>query len=239
VLYGGPVSDIPAPPARRLREPRWLDPRLVLGVLLILLSIVLAARVLGSADRSIRVWSLTRDLPRGAELTAADLAPARVRLFGSGEAYLPATGERPVGRVLARDVGKGELLPRAALADGGAEPARLVTVPVRRSHALGGELGRGDLVDIIATVGQPGRGGVTRPVLTGVMVVDVVAEAAGFGRGSADFAIVVSVAPADAVALAAAVQGAELDVVTVVPAGGRSGDIGDGDVVVGPVPSPR
>ncbi|MEO6204316.1 MAG: SAF domain-containing protein, partial [Mycobacteriales bacterium] len=83
------VSDPPASPrASRLAAPGWLDTRLVLGVLLVLASVVVGARVLSSADRSQTVWVLTRDLAPGAELTSDDLTVARVRLFTDGAEYI-------------------------------------------------------------------------------------------------------------------------------------------------------
>jgi Flp pilus assembly protein CpaB len=224
------------PAATRLQRPRWGDPRLVAGVLCLALSVLLGARLLGSADDAIRVWALTRALPGGTELTADDLRPERVRLFGSAAArYVSADeGASPAGRVLARDVGAGELLPVAALLDPGAEPAqRLVTVPVDRDHALGGELTRGDVVDIVATT-KDGARSTTTPVLLGVTVVDVVRPGGGFGGGTGDFAIVVAVAPEQALTLAAAVQGAALDVLKVV--GRRAGS--SGPAVASPTATP-
>lgn len=234
------MSELASPAATRLRQPRWLEPRLVAGILCIVVSVLLAAQVLGSADSSVRVWAVTRDLPRGTTLTEADLSKVRVRLFGSSaERYLSATeGASPVGRVLARDLGAGEMLPASALtATEARAPRRLVTVPVEREHALGGSLSRGDVVDIVATVRESGRTAVTTAVLKGVTVVDVVRPSGGFGGGSGEFAIVVSVAPADALRLTAAVQVADLDVIKVVE-GDQHGDIGDGAVSSGTQPTP-
>lgn len=234
------MSELASPAATRLQKPRWLEPRLVAGVLCIVVSVLLAAQVLGSADASVRVWAVTRDLPRGTELTAGDLSRVRVRLFGdSAQRYLSATeGASPVGRVLARDLGAGEMLPASALTDtADRAPRRLVTVPVEREHALGGALQRGDVVDIVATVRDAGRGARTEAVLKGVTVVDVVRPSGGFAGGSGEFAIVVSVAPADALRLTAAVQVADLDVIKVVE-GDQRGDIGDGAVSSGVQPAP-
>ncbi len=52
-----------APVARRVRPPRWLDLRLVLGVLLVLGSVLLGARVVGAADATVPVWAAAGDLP--------------------------------------------------------------------------------------------------------------------------------------------------------------------------------
>lgn len=130
------MSDIPASPkAHRLVTPAWLDGRLVLGVLLVLVSVVVGARVLSSADRSQLVWAAADDLTVGSQLEAGDLAPVRVRLFESGPRYLAAGGSAPVGWIVTRGVGAGELLPEGALVTPGADvDFRLVTVPVEVGH---------------------------------------------------------------------------------------------------------
>ena len=130
------VSDpLPSPRAQRLARPGWLDARLVLGVLLVLVSVVVGARVLSSADRSQLVWAASKDLTAGSELSEDDLEPVRVRLFDSGVEYLRASGAPPVGYVLRRGVGAGELMPERALGRPETEvDLRLVTVPVEAGH---------------------------------------------------------------------------------------------------------
>ncbi len=100
---GGPLSDMPASPsASRLSAPGWLDGRLVLGVLLVLVSVVVGARVLSSADRSTLVWAAATDLSAGAALTSADVEPVRVRLLdGLADRYVPQQQDL-VGQVLER-----------------------------------------------------------------------------------------------------------------------------------------
>jgi len=130
------VSDPPSSPrASRLATPGWLDGRLVLGVLLVLVSVVVGARVLSSADRSTLVWAASKELTAGTLLAAGDLEPVRVRLFETTAQYVGADGSPPVGYVVRRGLGAGELLPHEALTEPerGAE-LRLVTVPVEAGH---------------------------------------------------------------------------------------------------------
>src|SRR5215217_795400 len=54
------VTDLPSPKASRLPRARWLDTRLLLGVLLVLLAVVLGAKVLADVDERVEVWSVTR-----------------------------------------------------------------------------------------------------------------------------------------------------------------------------------
>ena len=103
----------------------------MLGVLLVLGSVLLGARVVGAADATVPVWAVDRDLAAGTELTADDLVAVDVRLDDAAGAYL-STGTRPEGRTLARAVRAGELLPRSALE----EPAELVqlALPVQSGY---------------------------------------------------------------------------------------------------------
>ena len=130
------MSDPPASPrASRLATPGWLDGRLVLGLLLVLVSVVVGARVLSSADRSTLVWAASKDLTAGTLLAEGDLEPVRVRLFESAGAYVGAGGQPPVGYVVRRGLGAGELLPQGALTEPQrSAELRLVTVPVEAGH---------------------------------------------------------------------------------------------------------
>lgn len=146
-----PVAPTPAetpagPVPRRVRPPRWLDLRLVLGVLLVLGSVLLGARVVSAADATVPVWAVAEDLAAGTELAAGDLVAVDVRLDSTADAYL-STGTRPEGRTLARAVRAGELLPRSVLE----ELAELVQValPVQAGY-VPPSLERGQLVDVYA-----------------------------------------------------------------------------------------
>lgn len=201
----------------RLRQPSWTDARLVAGLLMVLVSVVAGAAVIGNADRTVRVWAVRRALPAGTTLTGDDLTQRRVRLFGADRTrYVDARGGDPAGRVLLRDLGDGDLLPLSALAEPGTTETRVVGLPLDRAHALGGEVERGDVVDVFAT--RKGADGVeTKAVARNVRVVGVDRPSGGFaaGRGG-DFVVLVEVSPDLALDLAAAVRGAEIDLSRVV-----------------------
>ena len=169
----GPAA-VPGTVPRRVRPPRWLDLRLVLGVLLVLGSVLLGARVVAAADATVPVWSAAGDLAAGTQLTAEDLVAVDVRLDDVAGAYL-ATSTQPEGRTLARAVRSGELLPRTALE----EPAELVqlALPVQAGYVPPG-LDRGQVVDVYA-------------------VADPAAGATAAGDGSV--ALVVAAAPVQAI----------------------------------------
>jgi hypothetical protein len=161
-----------------VRPPRWLDLRLVLGVLLVLGSVLVGARVVTAADATVPVWAATADLAPGTVLARADLIAVSVRLDDVARSYL-ATSTHPEGRVLGRAVRAGELLPRSVLD----EPTGLVqlALPVQAGF-VPPSLTRGQLVDVYA-VADPAAGA---PAAAGGGVDRVVAAApvqAVSGRG--------------------------------------------------------
>jgi hypothetical protein len=150
-----PPEVLPGPTPRRVRPPRWLDLRLVLGVLLVLGSVLLGARIVSAADATVPVWAAATDLAPGTELDAGDLVPVDVRLDDAAGLYL-STSTRPEGGLLARAVREGELLPFSALE----EPAEHVQLPlpVPAGYVPPGLKG-GDLIDVYA-VADPAAGAV-------------------------------------------------------------------------------
>lgn len=211
---GAPVS----PAARRLAQPSWLDARLVVGVLLVLGSVLLGAKVLAGADTRQQVWVAARDLAPGTTLGSADLTQADVRLYDESARYL--AGPPPVGYVVVRPLAAGELLPAAALAaPGKAAPRREVTVPVQGAH-LPPDLARGQQVDVYVTPSDAAakRAGSFAPrlVLSGATVARV--SRPGGLSGAAEVPVVLAVPPDQVAALVQALADGTLDLVRV-PAG--------------------
>jgi hypothetical protein len=224
-----PSTEPPVGPSpRRVRPPRWLDLRLVLGVLLVLGSVLLGARVVASADATVPVWAVTGDLAPGTELSADDLRPVEVRLGDAADAYL-STSTRPEGRTLARPVRSGELLPRAALE----EASELVhlALPVQSGYVPPG-LERGQVVDVYA-VADPAGGatgvadGSVTPVVRGATVQAVSGRSDGvLSTPTTAIQVVVAVGADDAPAVLGAIAGRPLVVVVHDSADGGAGVAG-------------
>lgn len=221
-----PVSDSPV--AQRLAMPRWRDTRLVLGLVLVLLSVLLGARVISAANRTQLVVTAARGLPVGHVLAESDLATAAVRLTGASAAnYWPATDATGlVGHALLVAIAAGDLLPRSAVAAGAAAvPTRQVSVPVDPGRVPA--LVPGQLVDVFATYkGNGATPPVTLAVVRG-------AEFLGIGGSSAagDVAVRLRVTPAQTGLLVEASEVAALDIVAEEPAGNDAGDVGPGPFV--------
>lgn len=206
----------PSPPARRFRPPSWFEPRLLAGVLLVVVSVATGARIVSTADRSVQVWSLSRDVAAGTVLAADDLLAARVRLFASAATYL-STADSPAGQAVTRGLTEGELLPASALR--GSTPASIVNLPVRPEDAPA--VSRGQAVDVWAGTRQCAP----RRVLAAAAVQDVRGDGGGsLSGGAGALQVVVRVAPADAERLLAAL-GADATIRLVVVEGdqGRGG----------------
>ncbi|MEP7089697.1 MAG: hypothetical protein ABI776_06255 [Nocardioidaceae bacterium] len=198
----------PSPPAVRADPARWRDPRLVAGVALVALCAVLGGRVLASADDTVEVWAARFALDRGQQVGAGDLVRREVRFADQADAdrYLPAT-DLPAGARVDREVGAGELLPRAAL--GKASQASLTEVPLSvGTEAVPSTVRVGSLVDVwvtpdraeatarstlvfddVAVVSVPRTGSSLGPTSTRQVIVGVDAEqSAGLARSIAALA---------------------------------------------------
>jgi hypothetical protein len=205
----------PSPVPRRVRPPRWLDLRLVLGVLLVLGSVLLGARVVTGADATVPVWSASGDLAAGTVLDGGDLVAVSVRLDDVAGQYL-ATSTRPEGRVLGRAVRAGELLPRSALEE--ATGLVQLALPVQAGYVPPG-LTRGQVVDVYAVaapaVGATGKtGGKVDLVVSAAPVQAVTGRGDGvLSTATTTVQVVVAVAGEDAADVLGAIGGRGLVVV--------------------------
>lgn len=141
-----------SPPATRHRAGLWKDPRLVIGVALVAVSALLGATLLGGADATVGVWAARTPLARGQDVTAGDLVRRQVRFAEQADAdrYVSAGTTLPSDAVLVRDVGPGELLPRAAL--GTAADGSSVEVPLSvPAEAVPATVRSGSVVDVWVT----------------------------------------------------------------------------------------
>lgn len=196
---------------------------------MVLLAVLGGAAAISAADKSVQVWAVRHPVKAGTTLTKDDVTARRVRLYGADRGrYLDVRRGDPAGRVLLRDMGDGELLPISALGDRNAARAtRVLGLPLDRAHALGGDVRRGDVVDVIATRKTAGGGFTTYAVVRAVRVIDVSKPGNGFGAGGRnDFVVMVEVDPAQALPLASAIQSAELDLTLVVAGSDGPGDVG-------------
>jgi Flp pilus assembly protein CpaB len=216
------------PVASRVGRRRWKDTRTVVGLIVLLASVGLGARLLATGSDTSPVLAVSADLPAGHVLVAADLDVAKVRLDPSAaSAYLAGDREQSViGRVLSRGVTRGELLPAAAVDSQAAGPQRMVPVKVRDGRLPA--LQRGDRVDVFATVmtraSTPGAVAscAAVPVVTDAQVGQAVQQS----ESGSDVTLDLLVDPGEAGALILASEAGAVDVARHVAAGDDQGDVG-------------
>jgi len=183
-----------SPAPRRVRTPNWLDLRLVAGVFLVLVAMAVGGLVLANSGKTRRVWAVTHDIAAGAALTAADLAPARIRMTHAATLYIPADSDlgHIVGQKVNRNLTSGELLPRTALSSSNATVT--MTVPLTSDQAP--KITRGQKITLWVST-RSSR--CQAQVVVGAALVQDVESAGGgsFGTSSAEN-VVVRLSPADA-----------------------------------------
>jgi hypothetical protein len=203
--------------ASRLATPRWLDLRLVLGVLLVLLAVVSGARVFAGAGHYTGVYVARHALVPGEHLAAGDLSVGEVRFNDDGASYVAASGRAPIGYVVTRYVDAGEFVPLAALSANSAQvtDSRYVTVPVSPGHLPDG-LDHGDLVDVYVTPKVATGDKVPLPsrVLAAVAVDSDDGGSQSLSAGST-VAVVLDVPAADVATMVHAVESGTIDLVRV------------------------
>jgi hypothetical protein len=130
LTQGETLSDLPTPVASRLRRPSWRDPRLVVGLLLVLAATVAGSVAVAAADDRTAMYAARSPLVPGQRLTVERLVRVDVQLGGHGAAYLSAEKPLPEGAFVLREVRAGELVPASALGDEGQVAVQPLTLLV-------------------------------------------------------------------------------------------------------------
>lgn len=167
---------------QRLRIRPWRDPRLLLGLLLVLAATVLGGRLAAAADDTVEYWSVRSAAAPGDTPSEDDLRPTRVRLSGDvADAYLRTDEElaAPLADLVwTHAVEAGSLVSRSDLV--ARSSTNRVQLPLSVTDgAAPADLARGDLVDVWVGPGpgdEPGQDAVR--VLARVRVLQTGDEAA-------------------------------------------------------------
>lgn len=138
--------------APRLQKPSWKDPRLLIGVLLVLGSVAGVIALLGSADRTTQVYSAREDIAVGQVVTEADLSIVKVRLDEVEPSYVTVEHGFAEGKVALQRVAKNQLVPQASL--GSADAVDRKPVAIAMEEELPAQAVPGTRVDV--WVAMPG-----------------------------------------------------------------------------------
>ena len=201
-----------AAPRSRIR----FDPRFVVGIALILVSIAGVWLVVQSADRSTPVYLARSTLSVGDVVRDGDLTLTHVRLGEADTRYVAGGGIPENGLVVLRTVLKGELLPQSAVATDAT--VNVSAIVVGSTSTLPESIDAGSLIDVwSAKVHDNGTFAPPVVLVAGASVVRVVEQQGLVAAGGQDVEILVPKGKVAAV-LAALAGG---DAISVVPATGR------------------
>jgi len=166
--------------AARLRRPSWKDPRLLVGVLLVLVSVAGVVLLVGSADRTTEVFAARDGIAVGERLTPDNVVRAKVRLGETEQQYITAESGLPEGVVAVQRIGKDQLVPRASL--GSVDELDRKPVALTIGEALPAQAVAGARVDV--WVAQPdARNGFSEPklLLPGAEIAEVTSGSTALG----------------------------------------------------------
>lgn len=137
--------------AQRIQARGWRDPRLVAGIIIVLATTLLGAKLFISQDHTDGYWSLASPVKAGETVRTADVVEVRARLTGdTKDSYVRSdhvSASELTSKVWTVDMSPGGLLPRTVLADSDHDDASQLPLAVD-DGALPADLKRGDAVDI-------------------------------------------------------------------------------------------
>ncbi|GAB3385326.1 hypothetical protein GCM10027568_02220 [Humibacter soli] len=125
----------------------WVDPRFVVGILLIAASVVGVCVLLATQNRSVEVYTARNTLVAGDRVRPGDLELTSVRVPSASDVYLTRAA-LPRDAVVVRSVPRGELVPASAV--GETADAALTSVVVKASGPAAAAVDKGAVVDVWA-----------------------------------------------------------------------------------------
>lgn len=166
--------------AARLKRPSWKDPRLMVGILLVLASVAGVVYLIGSADRTTEVYAARDGIAVGEPVTPDNVVRVKVRLGDTEQHYITASDGLPAGTVAVQRIAKDQLVPRASLGDVDQLNRKPVAIQVEQS--LPSQAVPGARVDV--WVAQPdAKNGYSEPklVLPGAEIAEVATGSTALG----------------------------------------------------------
>ena len=166
--------------AARLKRPSWKDPRLLVGILLVLVSVAGVVLLVGSADRTTQVYAARDGIAVGEKLTTDNVVAAKVRLGEIEAHYITVESGLPEGLVAVQRIGNDQLVPRSSL--GAVDELDRKPVALSIDAALPAQVVPGARVDV--WVARPdARNGFNEPelLLPGAEIAEVTAGSSVLG----------------------------------------------------------
>lgn len=167
------------------RKPRrWVDPRVVIGVLLVAVSVLGVVGVLVVGNRTSLAYAAASTIAPGTVLTVDDLVAVEVGLGASAGAYLDVETAPQSEFVVTQAVQSGELVPRSLI---GAADASRTSVVVEIAGGLPTELGAGGAVELWSSQEtSPGTYGAPVLISASAVVAKILPQEGALSRSQAD-----------------------------------------------------
>ncbi|MFC5296136.1 SAF domain-containing protein [Brachybacterium tyrofermentans] len=119
-----------AAPVMRLRRPRWKDPRLIVGIVLVVASVLMGALLVSRLAETTPVLVARSPIVPGDVIGPENLATVEMRLGEQDGLYVGSLDAVPSGAVATRTVQAGELIPLSAVGQASDVPLRPIVIPV-------------------------------------------------------------------------------------------------------------
>src|SRR5699024_103637 len=113
----------------RLRTPRWKDPRLIVGIVLVVASVLMGAVLVSRLSETTPVLVARSAIVPGEPIAAEDLTTVELRLGEQTDHYVGTLEAIPEGTVALRTIRAGELVPKSAIGQARQRPLRRVRGP--------------------------------------------------------------------------------------------------------------
>lgn len=159
--------------SKRKARPFAFDPRLAIGILLVVASIAGVLAIVSAADETVEVYAAREPLSPGDRIGAGDLETRSVGLDDAAVVYLVPGDVPGEGFVVTRPVDVGELVPASAV--GSVDGLRLTSVVLAVGGQLAASVRPGSTVDVWASREvENGRFGPPAVIVSGATVVRLV-----------------------------------------------------------------
>jgi hypothetical protein len=158
----------------RLKKPSWKDPRLLVGFLLVLASIVGVISLVGAADQTTDMYVAREAIAVGEPVTPQNTSRVKARLADLEQYYISGEAGLPEGLVAVQRIGKDQLLPRESLGKPDALDRKPVAITVE--EVLPEQAVEGSRVDVWVALPDT-RNGFSEPtrLLRGAEIAQVTA----------------------------------------------------------------
>lgn len=162
--------------AVRLRRPRWRDPRVIIGAVLVLAALLGTWQVVRAAGQTTTVWAAKSALVPGSVIGEADIVAVEVRLPEGSSAYVVTEKKLPSGTTVSAPVRAGELIPAKSLVSPDKLQGRVMALAI--TDPLPAAVQSGSHVDVWAAGKE--EGSTPRQILASVPVTAVKRDDGGF-----------------------------------------------------------